>query len=110
MMLTGLQMDGLVQAGAEKYWYILFLVIGTWIVYRFIRSYIRWSIRRRSMTLLSYIVICLLLFSIYFGISLLNGGLNDSFYYSFPLFLQSLAIFGVILICISGIKRWLLNR
>ncbi|API93730.1 hypothetical protein J32TS6_08070 [Virgibacillus pantothenticus] len=91
----------------EKYWYIFFLVCTICFIYFLSRSFIRWVIHRNAILLLSYLVISLFIFTIYFAISLLNGGLNTSFFQSFPLIMQSLAVFGLILILRSMFKYWL---
>lgn len=91
----------------QKYWYLLFLIFGISVIYSMVRSFIRWIVQRRSFMLLSYLFISFFIFTIYFGLSLLNGGLNQGFFYSFPLIMQSLAFFGCLLIIGATIRRWL---
>ncbi|WP_121639985.1 hypothetical protein [Virgibacillus sp. Bac330] len=91
----------------RKYWYIIFLVSLFSFIYFISRSFIRWIIHRKALLLLSYIIVSLFVLSTYFAISLLNGGINNSFFLSFPLIMQSLATFGLILILKAMIRGWL---
>ncbi|WP_101934075.1 hypothetical protein [Virgibacillus dokdonensis] len=91
----------------RKYWYIIFLVSLFSFIYFISRSFIRWIIHRKALLFVSYIIISLFVLSTYFAISLLNGGINISFFQSFPLIMQSLAAFGLILIFKAMIRSWL---
>ena len=82
----------------EDYIYYAIMIIALFIGYLFARPITRWLISLRSVRLLSYLLNSLLiLFTMIFMIVLIEE-LNHSLTYLFRIFLQCLAVFGIVLI------------
>lgn len=91
----------------EEHIYFLIIAIGIIISYIFVQPFINWFVANRSAKLLSYIISSLLVIVSCFVVVLFIGDLHHLRSNLLKITLQTLAVFGVVLILFYSFRRFI---
>lgn len=90
----------------EEHIYFLIIAIGIIISYLVVQPFINWFVANRSAKLLSYIISSLLVIVSFFVVVLFIGDLHHLLIHLLKITLQTLAVFGIVLILFYSYRRF----